>query len=217
MARKNLNKITDSTTFWFIVVLLVAFVLIGLGFYWFKVLNDRAYYNYEGKGGDYQIGKSKVGNVVFYHISVFFEGKEYIYSFRNHPKDLEDVYLEPDLDNKLNRPGGIRTLYVINDPELVNMTNGRSVIATVAFQQILGGEYGFYGLNVENAYTAFVNNGTEIITCDNVDDNTAVIYVKIGEETKVYSEDDCIIVQGRGQDGIIRAGEKFAYYLIGLF
>lgn len=216
-AKKEKQKITETTGFWIFVVTVIVLILIGLSFYWAKIFLDKNYYNYQGKGGEYKIGKSKVGNVIFYYISVFVNDHEYIYSFRNHPKDLEDIYLEPDLDKKLNRSSGLGTLYVTKDPELQNMTSGYSVLAIVAFEQIMTGKFAIYNVNVSNADTSFVTNSTIVATCNNVTSDTAVVYMKLGNETRIYSDNDCIIIQGRGSDGILRAGEKFAYYLLGVF
>ena len=211
------KKITDTTEFWVVVIAILVIILLGLAFYWVKYFFTNNYYNYEGNEGEYNIGKSKVGDVIFYHISVFYNDHEYIYSFRNHPKDLEYISLEPNLFTKINRPGSLKTLFVTRDIELANMTNSDSVLAAVSFEQILTGEYAIYDLRLTNTYTTKVRDDLSVIDCNSVNNNIAVIYIKIGEEEKIYSDGDCIIIQGRGGEGLIRASEKFAYYLLGVF
>ncbi|MBS3152139.1 hypothetical protein J4230_01880 [Candidatus Woesearchaeota archaeon] len=211
------RKKVEKKTLWVALVIFVVLILIILVGYFVRVYLSNGYYNYEGKNGEYKIWKSKVGSVIFYHVSVFQEDQEYIYSFRNHPKDLEEIYLEPGLISELNRPKGIRKLYVTQDVELANMTDADSVLGIAAFEQMLTGNFGIYNLDISNVYNTSFENKTLPITCANVTNNIAVVYIKVGDETKVYSQYGCIIIEGRGGNGIIKAGEKFAYNLLGVF
>ncbi|MEM3127170.1 MAG: hypothetical protein QW331_03840, partial [Candidatus Woesearchaeota archaeon] len=52
-----------------------------------------------------------------------------------------------------------------------------------------------------------------IVTCD--DENLAVIYLKHGERPKVLFDNNCIIVQGRGED-LVKATDRFLYYWYGV-
>lgn len=211
------KKITETTGFWVFVVIAIFLVLTLLAAYWIKYFSNEDYYNYDGKGGEYHIIKSKVGEVIFYSISVMANEKEYIYPFRNHPSNLEDIYMEPDLFDKLVRPKGTRTVFVTRDAELNNVTNGDSVLAAVAFEQILTGNFAIYDMNLTNTYTIKFSDDLSVINCVDTNDYIAVVYLKLGDETKIYSEGDCVIIQGRGGNGLIMAGEKFAYYLLGVF
>ena len=56
-----------------------------------------------------------------------------------------------------------------------------------------------------------------IITCNTVNETVSVIYLTLGTENKVYSEKDCIIVEGKDTEGLTLAANKFAYYLLGVF
>ncbi len=208
------NKITESTGFWFFLVFIIFLILVVLGFYLAKIYFTNKYYNYQGTNGEYSLGKSKVGNVIFYHITTFFQGKEYIYSFRNHPKDLEDLSFEPDLYNFLKNN---KITYVTGDVELGNMTSGTAVLSALSFEQIMTSQEGIYNFNITNTYTTYVRDTLPVITCVNVSSEIGVIYLKLGEESKVYAENKCIIIQGRGGNGLLRASEKFAYSLLGVF
>ena len=213
MVNKKQNK-----NFWIILSVLICIALIFVIGYGIKLYLNNTYYNYNTKNGEYKMGASKVGDVVFYHITVADDlNKQYTYSFRNHPKDLEDIYLEPSIVSQLNRPEGIRKLYVTQDPELANMTETDSVLGIVSFEQILTGNFGMYNLDLSNVYTVNYLNYITPVTCANVNDTTAVIYVKVGDETKIYSDNGCIIIEGRGGSGVLRASEKFAYSLLGVF
>ena len=212
-----MDKLTDSTSFWGIVVVIIILFLILIGFYWFKFILGNSL-NYEGKAGEFKIRSSEVSGITFYHTSAFFEGIEYIYSFRNHPEQLENIYLEDDLSLLLNRPNSTKVLYVTRDVDLGELTSGKSVLSTGAFEQILAGDAAIYEINISNTYTTeFGSRQIPTITCEDVNINDAVIYVRLSNESRIYSENECIIIEGAGADGLIRAGEKFAYYLIGVF
>lgn len=208
---KNKGK---NLSIW-IVSIVIALIIIGLVFYWLKFSMNN--YNYQGANGEYKIIKSKIGNVEFYHTSVFVDEHEYIYTFRNHPEDLEDVSLEPGLIAKLNRPRGLMGIYVTQDVDLANKTDTNSVLAIASFEQVLTGDASLYKTAVVNTYTTNFEGRYLPINCNNVSNIAAVIYVKVGEQSRVYSQGDCIVIEGRGSDGIVRAGEKFAYSLLGIF
>ncbi len=211
---KNKNS-TNKTGFLIFLIVLIGLVILGLIIYWFSFFLNQD--NYQGKNGEYKIGASEVGNITFYEINVFFDDINYIYSFRNHPKDLEDIYLEPNINLKLNRPKGTERVFVTRELDLGDRTSGKSVLAVAAFEQILTGDAAIYNVNVTNTYTSFVRELYPVITCNNVTDTRSVIYLKIGDENKIYSEGDCVVIQGRGADGLVMTSEKFAYHLLGVF
>lgn len=218
-AKSKKSSHNQDRTVWIALTIFIGLILIMLIGYGIRVYLNQSYYNYKNVNGDeYKIVKVKEAGLIYYYMTVFDANNQgFIYNFRNHPKDLEDINLEPNLIEKLNRPGGIRKLYVTQDPELGNMTNSDSVQAIYSFEQILTGNAGMFHLDISNTYTTKFLNYNNPITCNNVNDTTAVIYVKVGDESKIYSENGCIIIQGRGANGVVRAGEKFAYSLLGVF
>ena len=41
-----------------------------------------------------------------------------------------------------------------------------------------------------------------------------VALLKLGEETKVYLEKDCVILQGETEEDITRAADRFVYHIL---
>ncbi len=213
MAKKKKNHSGLYLLFGLIILVVLTVLFYNIG----RSLGSNKY-NYQGKNGEFQIDKEKISNTDIYYTHVFVNGQEYIYPFRNHPEDLEDVYLEENLQEKLNRPEGTKFLYITRDLDLGNNTKNYDVVAAAAFEQILGtGNVGLYRINLLNTYTKKYRDDIPKVTCSSVDDGIAVIYLRLASETKVYSEGDCIVVQGEDADDLIKAGEKFGYYLIGVF
>ncbi|MEK6955558.1 MAG: hypothetical protein AABW52_02780 [Nanoarchaeota archaeon] len=202
--------------YYLLVLLLLFFIFLTITVISGKLLDKG--YTYEGKKGDYRIDVSKIGNVTLYSAHVKKDNVEYIYHFRNKPEDLKNVYLEDNLLEKINRPQGVRNVYVTRDIEINVQTNNDVILAGAPFEAILGSaDYSMYQIPLKNAYTTRIDERIPKITCKNVSPVDAVIYMRLGNETKVYSENECIIVQGTDADTLIKAGEKLGYYLIGAY
>src|SRR3989344_8166497 len=141
------------------------------------------------------------------------------YNFRNKPEDLEELYLEEGVIDKLNRPKGLNLIYVTRDPDLGNKTDNDVLIAAAGFEPILGThDYSMYQVRIRNAYTKRIYPNTPKIDCRDVSATDAVILMKLGEEERVYTnENECIIIEGTDGKSLIRSAEKFGYHLIGVF
>jgi len=267
-----------------LIALLVLLILLGVFLIGSRILGiGKGYSIYEGEWGKYRIDEVQASkNLTQYRIHVNVNDKHNVYIFRNHPKDLEDIYLEPGLRNKLMQKDWV---YVTQDKEELGSD---SLIGKIEFIQILGKKKdkgALYNLNVQSAFTSVVNgqevelkdidsnesilvnvgseskeifvgktenvNGLEIynfningtkaiivinhrryileggdrvnvgiapkVTCEDANENIGVIYLDLGEENKVYSKGNCIILEGINDKGLLLASEKFAYHLIGVF
>ncbi|MBT4576959.1 hypothetical protein HOB91_01350, partial [Candidatus Woesearchaeota archaeon] len=55
-------------------------------------------------------------------------------------------------------------------------------------------------------------------TCEDSDDTTLVIWQRLGDETAVFEENGCLIVQGKSPDEmeIIRAADRLYLTMIGI-
>lgn len=176
-------------------------------------------YNYQGKNGEYRIDVRTVGNITIYSPHVKRYNVEYIYNFRNRPEDLEDLYLEESIIDKLNRPKGLNLIYVTRDPDLGNKTDNDVLIAAAGFEPILGTyDYSMYQVRIRNTYTKRIDPKIPKIDCRDVSATDAIILLKLGEEERVYTdENECIIIEGTDGKSLIRSAEKFGYSLIGVF
>ncbi|MCK4522246.1 MAG: hypothetical protein KAU20_06735 [Nanoarchaeota archaeon] len=151
------------------------------------------------------------------HVFVYFEGlwhtrwkrDETIFNTHFHygPRDVEDVPVIGGLDPNLNTS----KFYITFDPLEENI----SLIA------LASSELGLSLVRVMNVQLtpACYRNETyacstrPIITCENTDE--AVIYVREDDKTKVLLDDNCIIVQGKGND-LLKAVDKMLFNLYGI-
>src|SRR3989338_6237503 len=216
--KMNKRKIELIIAFLIIIIVTISLFII------FK--KDSQDFVYKGEKGEYKFDIQQIGTVTFYRPHVFVGGKEYIYAFRNKPQNLEELPLESGILNKLNRQGGLKELYITKDVNLSSQIEGNVNIVTAPMASILGKtDFGIYRIRVNSAYTSF-HSGEPVaptVDCSTVNYNgkvnktVGVVYLKLGNDNKIYSEGDCIIIEGKDSDGLIKAGEKFAYHLIGVF
>jgi len=205
-----------------VILFLLLIISVGAIILYSHSKNSKNYFIYTGANGDYRIDIYTVGNQTDYYVYAVSDQILYKTPLRKKPQDVEGILLEPHLLTKLNRPAGTNHVYITQDYETPNKTNQYSILAVVDIGKILGkAEYGIYKLNVQGALTTSSERSRELsvpeITCANVTSTVSVIYLTLGEENKVYSKDDCIIVEGRDAEGLTLAANKFAYYLLGVF
>lgn len=201
----------------FLGVILLIIFSVGAMIIFAKIKADRGLIEYTNiNGEDYKLVKNSVFNTTFYGVGFTINEVTYNYQFRNSPAEVDKIPLEKDVERVLNRPEGISILYITQDKDFVNKSGTDSSIAAGEFSRILGtNDYGVFKLNVDNTFTTKPDSKEkQIITCANVSNDVAVIYVKEGEN-KIYSEGDCLIVQGTSED-IIKVGDRLAYYLVGI-
>lgn len=205
-----------------VVLVLVTLLVLGGIIYIAKQKAEKNITLWEGPGGIYRIEKRPFGNTTDYYVHTQVDDEYYVITLRNGPWDVENVSLEKGIEEAINRPKGISWLYVTQDMELPEQTKQMSFIAAMEFGRVLGtNEYGIFKIRTKSAFTSSTNEtikrGIPEKTCYDVDDRHAVIYLKLGEENRVYSDDECVIVEGVDAEGLIKTADKFTYYLLGAF
>lgn len=133
----------------------------------------------------------------------------YDIQFRFGPRELEDIEIEGRLDTKLFN--NAEQYYVTFNPTGNDFSNVALAVA----------DYNQHMTNIffKEPIAACDRNETDtcrnrpIITCDNTED--VVLYVKEANESKVYFDDNCIVVEGSGFD-LIKGIERilFGFYKI---
>lgn len=206
----------------------IALVIVFFVIILFAVLHFRnsGSFIYHGKNGDFKFDVSKIEKINIYSPHVNYNGKEYVYAFRNKPQKLESLEFDQKVIDNLNRPDGLVDVYITKDINLSELTNASVSLVTAPMASILGkADYGIYKKNVRVAFTQFHAGQPTAPAVDcstvnlngNVNRTSAVIFLKLGEQNRVYSDGECIVIEGKNTDGLIKAGEKFAYSLIGVF
>ncbi len=131
----------------------------------------------------------------------------YQLQLRHDPRTLENISVDPKVRDLILSKQALATTI---DP---NMTS-RAVLGAIDIANILGRRLGLYGIQVIGATTEFANNGTYVVDCSDIQENLNVALLKLGDETKVYLENNCIILQGETEEDINRAADRFVYHIL---
>jgi len=132
-----------------------------------------------------------------YHIELYY-----------HPSELEDLVVEKNIEDIIldNHPSKV---YITLNPRL----SSTAVIAGTEIAKILGERNHIFNIPTSGALTEPSNN-QPVITCENATGQTSVIWIKTGPNNIIYSEDECIIIQGSDSNETIRLADRFVYGLL---
>ena len=172
-------------------VLAIIFVSFLVSYQYFKPSNSFKYHDFtvykqklEGTTVDFYILPLKIGDKAPTNLMI-----------RNDPREIENMTFE--VNESFWR--GMRGLLITTD---VNYTS----LATIAAGEI-GSFVGLIGVEADYGFTTEIG-GYPTITCADATNVTKVIDIRLGNETKVYSEGDCMIVEGVDYDSMIKASDK---------
>ncbi len=215
-----------------IIVIIILIILGGT----FIVVRDylnrtKNHYTFKGANGEefnFEIFKIENNTIHRIYLEAFINGvsKKLDYGFHYSPYDVEDIYLENNIKNKiLNK----ETIYLSFDPDTPEYVRSRMILSIYDIGQITGTSegpyiYGLYNINTRLALTRLSTAGnftmptdTPIKSCKDATENVAVIEIRLGDKTKIYSEEECVIIEGTDRGEIVKAADKLTYQLLGLF
>jgi hypothetical protein len=187
-----------------IVAIIVSAILISK--YFFKDTNTIEYNNYvferfEGnKWMTQQMIKGQLYNIPFYY----------------NPTEVLDIPVDPNAILKVRNfsanPNG--TLYITVDP----YESSKVVLAGVEYARILGTGYNIYNINVKSGLSQSVDIMTEspVITCDDQNENTFIIYQKVSDKNLVSIKDNCVIIESKNINESIRVADAYSFRLLNI-
>ena len=216
MKKKDIKKMNIV-----IVILIIILIIFGgiaiLRDYFKKAKN---YYTYKGVNDEYTFETFKIENKTFHLIRVYAgedsEVKEYKISLHYGPYEVEDIHMEDNLKDKVIKDW----IYLTQDPDLQNRTGGRALLALLEVGRVTGtSDYGVYKISTQAAFTMENEEvkSVPVKNCSNANKNIAVVEVRLGNETKVYSENECVIIMGKDREELVKAADKLTLHLLGVF
>ncbi len=183
------------------VLMVVFLVFIGAAYLGekFKDKGDSFEYN------DFTVHKARLeGTTVdfyFIPINVIGVGEAVNVMFRSDPRDVENI----SLSLGGNALGGISKVWITTSPEYDS--------AAVIAQGEIGRMTAAVAITTGYALTEEVGEFPKK-TCKDATDSVRVIDIRVGNETRVYSESEgnCIVVEADNSEDTIKAADKLAYY-----
>lgn len=149
------------------------------------------------------------GGLIRYRFPIYVNNADvpFFADLRNNPKDLEDIEYEPYVKNYII---GKKDVYITMDKN----STGISVIAYTSIKQFLGNP-SLWGINSTGTFTEKVGNYL-MKTCEDTSETEGIVKFQIGEENRIYSEDECVILEYKNEDELIRVAERFDLILLGV-
>tara|TARA_Y100000310_G_C20683607_1_gene817600 strand:+ start:1070 stop:1678 length:609 start_codon:yes stop_codon:yes gene_type:complete len=141
------------------------------------------------------------------HFTLGSYNQPYILNLRNDPASLEDISVSGNLYTRILNSEGV---FITIDP-YTNLT-ATTAIAALEIDGVVDNEL-LYNKTVASAMTSEYED-YPVITCDMANSDYSVIYLVLGDETAVYSDNYCIVVEGTDEDELIRAADRLVLHLL---
>ena len=210
-----------------IIGLVILFVAAASAIITINNMKKASTFTYQGRTSKFSFQIVKTNDFTSYFLQVFTQENgvthEKIIPFQYNPKELQDIILEKDIYKKVVGDKISKAkIFLTQDIKLPTITNQSSVIAWQEIGKVTGtADYSVFKIPTTAAFT--YNDGSlnltadQVIDCKYANSKVAVILFKLGNETKIYSENECVIVQGKDSVDIKRAATKLSYHLLGVF
>ncbi len=200
----------DNKIIFFVLVLIG--ILLGFGVYvFFDEPETYVENNYVYSNGEQMFNVTKVGpNESYVQLYVGNEGTSYMLGLRNDPESLEDIPVEGVLNTRIYND---EQIWLTINPN-ANLSS-RTTVAVLEVDKVIDNE-NLYAIPANAAMTMENTYGFPVKSCYDGNDKSTVIFFTLGSETKVYTDEYCIIIVGTTEDEIIRAADRFVLTLLGV-
>ncbi|HIJ04936.1 MAG TPA: hypothetical protein HA370_02400 [Nanoarchaeota archaeon] len=205
-----LEKKSDGVQYF--ILILIGILLIGGIYFFFSEPSIAVQDNYQYSNGESTFNVTKVSDTETHIPMNIGTLSTIIYTLvlRNDPLSLEDITVEGALNTRIF---GDEEIYVTINPN-AGLTS-KTTIAALEIDKTIDNDY-LYGVPVHSAMTQENTQGYPVKSCYDGSDNTTIIWLTLGSETKVYTDEYCIIIVGTDENEIIRAADRMLYQLLGI-
>lgn len=219
-----MNEDRKITAFvWAIIGVLIVFIAI---FYFSSIKSTiTGHYIYEGPNGKFTFEIKEENNLTAHILTLYTQEKNiektYRFPLRYGPKELEDILVTKDIKNKFLSKS-IEGAYLTMDPDLSSKTviAAGEIVKTIGYSEnsIFNiANPGVYNLPILIAFIKQPENKDLIIkTCDDTTEIHKVIWLKLSDQTRISYQNNCVIVEGKTEDDIIKAADRLVLTLLGV-
>lgn len=177
-------------------------LLISIPIYVYKYKETSNSFSYNG----YNIYKTPNN---FYNIEIYLKEdiNSHYLSSRYNPKDLEYIYIDSNVKENL-----------LKDKIYITLSEGlttTSVVALAEISKVTANQF-LYNIPTHSALAYYTPKNNLFKNCEDTDSNTAVILLRIGNETSVNLDDKCVIVSGKDENEIIKASTRLTLTMLGV-
>jgi len=204
------NKL-NPMKFWILAAALIIFFLALV--YIPKIMHQQEVEDNKYNGFDFYKGTDG-----FWYTVVQKGAQPYQIPFYYHPRELEDITVEPSIRGKFfDMVANNGSIYIVVDPDAPS----KAVIAGVEIAKITG--KGYQILNVPT-YSAFskeptnitTNVETPILSCSAANNKTLIVGLVLSNKNIAYSQGYCIRLEAASYDDMVRVADRLMYSLLGI-
>lgn len=193
-----------------LIVMVLSLLLLGGSLVIYREIKlSQNNFNYNG----FEVYRQKELNSYNYKVQLFLGNnpQPLLINIREDPRKLESIPIESNIKSKII--DGKNESFITMSENATSL----SVIAAAEISKIIGNRY-FFNLPTHGALISLPKgkNNLTIKTCEDVSKTTSIIYLKIANQTKIYSEDDCIIIEAQTENDLIKAATRLSLTLIGV-
>lgn len=160
----------------------------------------------------FKVDKVEDKQNIFYNIELYIGDNPQLFSvdIRSDPREIGLIPSESNLKDKLLRQN-VSELYITMEPTYTS----KAVIAAMEISKIVGNKY-FFNLPTHGALIRSIGDKSPVKTCDDVNETTSIIWLRLSDSTRIYSRGDCVIVDGQTEDDLIKASDRISLSLLGI-
>jgi hypothetical protein len=152
----------------------------------------------------------KYNKITFYQKNLAWAAKisNKDYEFNYFPDTIDYINVSSGIVSRIKSTFQLDCTYDLNDTHAQDLALAQQYIELTLMQS--------NSIYVRKAATAQNKYNLPVLTCKNATSAVPVIYLRIANETKIYSEDNCIIAQGRDGADILRVKDRILFGVLGV-
>ncbi|MFH1650386.1 MAG: hypothetical protein ABIA93_07620 [Candidatus Woesearchaeota archaeon] len=183
----------------FIVLILAIVLLVNPVTKWWQARDDITYNSFVFRPTD-----------GYWVTSVYVNNQPYTIPFHYNPAQVDMIPMQQEAKTLITRrPKGV---FITTNPEYPS----NAVVGGVEIAKVLGERNGIFNIPTRAALTTGTGNQTPVVTCNQATNETIVIEIRLGLDDKIFTEGNCIIVQGATGDDLVKSSDRFVYGLLGI-
>ena len=175
----------------------------------FLSTSDLAYYRYSNGEDSFNVRKVIRGDYVGWQTEMYIKDFRYLLELYNDPSHIEEIEIDRSAKNKILDDEKIFITWA-PVPDFKQMT----VFVYNDLKKVIA-EPDIFNIPVGFAQTGEYKNYT-VMDCKDAKPKQSVVLLRIGEQTSISTEGDCIILQGRDETEIMKAADRLLYLLLGV-
>jgi len=132
------------------------------------------------------------------------------FTVRADPRDIESIPVEIDTESLKEK----KQIYAVIDP-YENLT-GITTMAALQLENVIENKF-LFNIPLSSAFTREYRNKTmETKTCNDVNQTVGIIWLRLGEATRIFNEDKCIVIEGQKEEDLIKAANRLTLTMLGV-